>query len=99
MEMRNGLMPACKRVELTGLRKRQQGASSLKSGPVNPEREVASLSAGQLWEWVVDQGGDDCGPSGVSGNRGRAMTQLSRSLISAGGPGQLSSALARDQRR
>jgi hypothetical protein len=43
------------------------------------------LPADQLWEWVVGQGSDD-GPSGVSGNRDRAITELSRSLISAGEP-------------
>ena len=43
------------------------------------------MSTGQLWEWVVDQG-SDCGPSGVSGDRDRAMAELSRSLISVGEP-------------
>jgi hypothetical protein len=38
----------------------------------------------RIWEWVVD-GGGNYAPSGVAGERGRAMTALSLTLIGAGG--------------
>jgi hypothetical protein len=47
-------------------------------------QEVASLSI-RIWEWVVDKGGDYA-PSGVCGERGRAMERLSRTLIEVGEP-------------
>lgn len=75
--MRNGLLPACKHVDLAIYRQGKQVTEAPR------QREVVSLSSGQIWEWVVDQGGD-CGLSGVCGERCRAMTLLSLSLISSG---------------
>ena len=39
----------------------------------------------RMWEWVVDKGGDHA-PSGASGERGRAMEALSRTLVTADAP-------------
>jgi hypothetical protein len=39
----------------------------------------------RIWEWVVDKGGDHAS-TGVCGDRGRAMTALSLTLIAASGP-------------
>ena len=36
-----------------------------------------------MWEWVVDQGADNA-PSGVCGERHRAMEVLALTLVSAG---------------
>lgn len=43
------------------------------------------MSSVGLWEWVVDQRADRA-TSGVSGERHRAMTALSRTLITVGTP-------------
>jgi hypothetical protein len=49
-------------------------------------RLVAGLTASvRLWEWIADREADRA-MSGVSGERHRAMTALSRTLITAGGP-------------
>jgi hypothetical protein len=50
--------------------------ASSKGGPVGVAR---------VWEWVVDEGADHA-LSGVSGTRYRAMTALSRTLITVGTP-------------
>jgi hypothetical protein len=42
------------------------------------------VSSNRLWEWVVDQGGDHAS-TGVCGDRGRAMTALSLTLIADSG--------------
>jgi hypothetical protein len=39
----------------------------------------------QLWEWTVEQRTGD-NPTGLCGQRHRAMEALSRSLVQAGGP-------------
>ena len=43
------------------------------------------MSSARLWEWFVDPGAARAW-SGVSGERGRAMTALSQTLAAAGGP-------------
>jgi hypothetical protein len=56
----------------------------MRTSRVSGGKGVVSVPA-RLWEWIVDCGAGSA-PTGVCGERDRAMEQLSRSLVAAGGP-------------